>query len=74
MAVGGSDRKMTTSPNKTDALLARITILETHVTHQDQIIEELSAVLTQHWENINEVASKLQQLTLKMKKLDGDFG
>ena len=65
---------MTTNPNKTDALLARITILETHVTHQDQIIEELSAVLTQHWENINEVTSKLQQLTLKMEKLDGDFG
>ena len=65
---------MRTSPNKTDALLARITILETHVAHHDQIIEELSAVLTQHWENMNEVAGKLQQLNLKMEKLDGDFG
>ena len=74
MAVGGSDRKMTTSPNKTDALLARITILETHVAHQGQAIEELSTVLAQQWENINEVASKLQQINLKMENLEGDFG
>ena len=74
MAEGGSVRKMTTSPNETDALLARITILETHVAHQDEVIEELSTVLAQQWENINEVASKLHQIQLKIEKLDEDFG
>ncbi|MEE2662367.1 MAG: SlyX family protein [Pseudomonadota bacterium] len=65
---------MTTSPNETDALLARITILETHVAHQDEVIEELSTVLAQQCENINEVASKLHQIQLKIEKLDEDFG
>lgn len=74
MAEGGSDRKMTTSPNKSDTLAARITTLETHIAHQDQVIDELSTVLAQQWKKVSEVANKLQQINLKMEKLDGDLG
>jgi len=74
MAVGDSGNKMTTSRNRTDAILARITTLETHVAHQDQVIDELSSVLTQQWEKVNEVAEKLEQIKRSIEKLNGDFG
>jgi SlyX protein len=51
-------------------LQKRVDQLETHIAHQDQLIEELSDVAARQWTEIEALTERLDQLKSKFQDLE----
>ena len=51
----------------------KIEALETHITHQDSIIEELNAVSIKQWVEIRKLNDQFDLLRNKFSELEGDI-
>ncbi|MDR3463250.1 MAG: SlyX family protein [Beijerinckiaceae bacterium] len=52
-----------------DALSRRLDTLETRMTHQDQIIEDLNATITAQWRQIDSLVRQVAQFDGRLRDL-----
>lgn len=55
-------------------LAARLTELEIHVSHQDQIIEDLSDIARRQWDEIETLRRGLEKQTALLQEFGGEAG
>ena len=56
--------------NKAPDIHQRLDELETHVTHQDSVIDELSEVSLKQWTEIKTLTDQLNHLTHKLQEVE----
>lgn len=58
--------------NDVAALTARIDTLETRLAHQDQVIDDLNAVTTEQWAQIDTLKRQIDQLRDHVQELESN--
>ena len=60
--------------HKIEALETRIETLETRVAHQDQMLEDLNATITDQWKQIESLTRKLARLDEQLQDVRSSAG
>ena len=68
VAVSAKEAETMTSQSATQD---RVNTLETHIAHQEKLIEELSEVTAKQWQEISALSNQLERLSDKLKAIEG---
>jgi len=49
---------------------SRIVALEVRVAHQDRVIEDLNALVTEQWKQIDALAKQVQRMTDRLQRVE----
>ena len=49
---------------------ARIVALEVRVTHQDRVIEDLNALVTEQWKQIEALAKQVERMADRLRRVE----
>ena len=50
--------------------VSRIVALEVRVAHQDRVIEDLNALVTEQWKQIDALAKQVQRMTDRLQRVE----
>ena len=67
VAVSAKEAETMTSQSATQD---QVNTLETHIAHQEKLIEELSEVTAKQWQEISALSNQLQKLSDKLKAIE----